>query len=430
MRLFDRIRGRKDEKGMTFSSTGGYGDQFWPFGWLRLLPGSQFDYRREAGLLWENSTALSGMTWIANNFVEAPLTVFRDVDGKAQSVEPHPFTELMASPNADYDSAYLFGGTVLSLIADGNAFYRVIRNGLGEPVELWYVPHWQINPRWKADGSEFISDYVYRINGKDYPVEKRDIIHLRHGIPDPRNPRRALSPLSAVLREVCTDNEASTLTAALLRNPAYPSMILSPKADMKPPTQDQRDDVKRQLGQINGDRAGSVGFLPFPMEIQKNSFSPAELAIDKVVRLPVAKICSALNIDPMVLHLPSENKTYANYGESVKAAYGSCLIPMQKSIGRQLKRQLPEMFADGEYPGFDYEHVLALSEDENDKYKRYQGVSFLTTNEKRQALGYKPIEGGDELSAATNEPAKDEEDDKKPKPKPKADDDETENDDE
>ena len=69
---------------------------------------------------------------------------------------------------------------------------------------------------------------MYRVNGKTYVLSKDDIIHYRDGI-DPENDRFGLSGLSAVLREVFTDNEAATYSAAILRNMGVPSIIVTPK---------------------------------------------------------------------------------------------------------------------------------------------------------------------------------------------------------
>src|SRR3546814_14292914 len=81
---------------------------------------------------------------------------------------------------------------------DGNAYWMIVRNGLGRPAELWYIPHWLIEPKWPANGSVFISHYVYSPGGgaASMEIDPAAVIHFRHGL-HPHNPRKGLSHGSA-----------------------------------------------------------------------------------------------------------------------------------------------------------------------------------------------------------------------------------------
>jgi len=55
-------------------------------------------------------------------------------------------------------------------------------------------------------------------------------VHLRNGL-DPRNVRLGLSPLTAELRDIFTDDEAAAYTATMLKNRGVPGLLIAPDSD-------------------------------------------------------------------------------------------------------------------------------------------------------------------------------------------------------
>src|SRR5690606_3251566 len=117
--------------------------------------------------------------------------------------------------------------TLLSYCLAGNAYWIKLRNGVGRPGELWYVPHWLMEPRGSEDGTVFLSHYLYRPGGRHEPIRlvPEDVVHFRHGM-DPRNPRLGLSPIDGVIREIFMDLESSNFVASLLHNMGVPGVVI------------------------------------------------------------------------------------------------------------------------------------------------------------------------------------------------------------
>ena len=99
---------------------------------------------------------------------------------------------------------------IVDYVTAGNAYWLKIRSRTGRVVQLWWAPQSLIEPRWPTDGSRFISHYDYRAGAMPVRISPEDIIHFRFGL-DPANPRKGLSPLASVLREIFTDDEAGPL---------------------------------------------------------------------------------------------------------------------------------------------------------------------------------------------------------------------------
>ena len=376
VRLTRHIAAGLKSLGFAGSGGAGYGG---PWGWLNaLLPGSQYDYRREAGNLWENSIILACLKWESDAFVEAPFHVEERVADGWQEIENHPLTNLIRNPNPvtpltpggmDWDETLLWTATKLSMSLDGNCYWYLDRNRLGQVAALQWLPHWMVEPQWPADGSVYIAQYCYRIGGKDIHIPRSDILHFRDGI-DPRNHRKGLSRLSAVLREVCTDNERATFSAALMRNMGVPGCAISPDGEGAelPDGMAPSDIAKIWQAKYTGDRRGEPFVSEIPMKITAVGLSPEKMIMDKVSRIPEARICAAFQISPIVLgmEIGLDNSTYSNYDHALQATYMSNVLRSQKiACGPIQRKLLPEMGGNPqqERACFDNSETPALQDD-------------------------------------------------------------------
>lgn len=368
-------------KGVPFAGIGGgtrsLGINEW-FGFNRTLSGTDYDYKAEAGAFWENGVVLAATNWIIRRWPEAPQVVYRyssNPDGLPKKYRQHPLLDIMKQ-SPYYDHFTLEMGLILSLIVDGNAYVLKLRSASGAVIGFRYIPHFQITPYWPKDGSEFISGYLFAVNGKYYKIAKEDVIHIKHGI-DPYNDRKGLSPLSAMLREICTDNENATYSASLMRNMGIPGTIITPKQPLpggQPMPTDVVEKFKQMLMDKVRDRRGEPFFQGYPVDIHNPGFSPEQMVLDKVQSIPVQRICAAIGIDAMVVGFPSAQKTYSNYKEAIETAYEGCLIPLQSTIDNQMTKDLQNDVVIGlkpkEYLGRDYSNVRCLQQDQDNLYTR------------------------------------------------------------
>lgn len=401
-----RSVGRALKAGFRYAGFGGgpYGWGYDPYGWWgRTLPGTAYDYRREAGTLWENSAVYCCISWIADNVVEAPAGVRRRVESKWQWMEGHPLAKLLKRPNSYYSAVDLWAATVISYCCDGNAYWYKVRSRAGKWVGCEYVPYYMITPAWQDNGTDFISAYHYRVDGSDLYFPPEDIIHFRNGI-DPYNVRKGLAPLRAVLREICTDNEVATFSAALVRNFGIPGAIVSLKEAPRGQTEapgyvapggvsvSVRDKLKTWWREeFTGDGRGGVLVSTLPLDVTNPGFKPSEMLLDKMRTIPETRVASALRIPPVVVGFQAglERSTYSNMAEAREAAFQNCIVPMHRTFASTLDQEA-EMLAPGEEVAWDYSEVRALQEDKNALYERLEkacGGPFMTPDEARSEAG-------------------------------------------
>ena len=186
---------------------------------MARLKRTRIDYRKEVGDFIDSSVVTSPIHWVQRELPAARLTVRQTArDGSTTERADHQALALIQRPNEFYGDLSLWAATVFSYLADGNAYWIKLRNGYARPAELWYAPHWAMEPKGSQDGSVFITHYEYRVGGQGVvEYDAADVIHFRHGL-NPRNPRKGLSPLDGVIREIFMDLESSNFVSALLKN--------------------------------------------------------------------------------------------------------------------------------------------------------------------------------------------------------------------
>lgn len=371
------------------------------------------DYVSEVGDPTGSSLVMAAVRWLGNTLPEAPLLVKEVTQkGDAQEVQNHPMVELLRRPNPYYSGSTLWKAFSLSWIIAGNCYLLKVRNGSGRVVELWYVPHWMLEPRWPRDGSQFISHYAYKVDGQEYRIERDDVIHFRDGI-DPNNTRLGLSPLTALYRELYGDVQATRYAARVSKNFGVPPFALMPKPDVNGVEVDVEKIKQGLMRAIGGDNTGKPLVLSSPFDIHEFGAKPNEMAIDSQHTFPEQRFAAVIGIPLAVLGLNGgfQASTYRNAEEATEAAYEGYLIPLHRYMEEELNVQLlPDMDdRPNRFVRHDLSQVRALQDDEDKKYKRlttaYAG-GWLKRSEVRSSTGF-PVAPEDEIYFT--EPKKEEE---------------------
>lgn len=379
-----------------------------------MLPGSHINWEAEARGAWRNSAVAICLSYVQDN-VPVPMQVVRTAGGKSTPIEGHPLTQLLRLPNPHYAGRTLQAATALSLDVEGVAYWIKRRNSAGRIVRLEWIPHWCMEPGWD-DRSDFIGWFNYSPGGsagmRRIPVE--DVVYFRTGI-DPENMRKGLSRLKAVLREVVTDNEANTFTASILKNMGVPGAIIMPKpttAGQVPTTWSQgfKDKLKALWKSMStGDKRGEAIVVEHGIEITVPGFSPEQLTLDKIRRIPEARIAAALRVPALVVGLSvGENqRTYNNMGQARRIGYEDAVMPLQDLMAETIELQLLPEFSTNvgaEQVVVDRSNVGVLQEARSELYSALGlavGGPFLTPNEARAELDMPDIDGGEQLGQAT-----------------------------
>ena len=340
------------------------------------LPRTTYAYGRDIRHGLDSNVIMSPVSWIMRTFSEAEPIVEAKRNDRWQQIEGHPVEILLKQPNAFYDGDALFKAVVISYCLDGNAYLIKRRNDIGDVLELWYAPHWMIEPKWPNDGATFISHYEYRPgSGEVINLLPRDVVHLRFGL-DPRNPRKGFSSLRPLLREIFTDEEASNFAASVLRNQGFPGVVISPKEGMSQTKEEARGLKDKFTNHWTGDRRGEPFVATKPTDISTFGFNPQQILLTGLRDVSEERVCAMIGLPAAVVGFGAglqQVKVGATMRELVRLARVNVINPMGSTFGKTFTTQLLSDFESDTQRSrvrFDMSGVSVFQEDETEREER------------------------------------------------------------
>jgi HK97 family phage portal protein len=360
-----------------------------------------------------NSAVFACLMTICAAYPEAPLKVYKRQRNREQAKQPaHPLQRLldMPTPLGELTVEEFWFWTAWAKHTDGNAYWRKIRSGndtTGNVVQLWPVSPALVEP--KTRKGEFISYYRVQTGPNEWEdVPTENMVHFRLGIDD-KDMRRGLSPLKRLIRQISTDDEADKFTDALLKNFAIPGLVVIPAAGTLI-TEDTADLISTKLSRkFSSDNRGKIAVMSRESKIEQFGFSPEQLDMAILHRIPEERIAAVIGVPPIIAGLGAglDRATYANFREAREMFTETKLVPMWRVDAARINASLLPDFVNPTarteiFTEFDITNVRALQEDEDRKYARLnigvQGARpWITVNEARADVGLPPVEGGDDL---------------------------------
>lgn len=385
----------------------------------------QVDYRYLIQEAWaKNVIVNAAIRKLAEAAATAPILLqSRTAAGRNWTdVKSGPFYNLLARPNPQTTWQQFVRQAVSSYCVTGNVFFEAVADGVTSsakrdaagpirefdttmaraPVELyiWQTQRTKIIP--SADG--FPAAYEYDVNG----VRRRFAVQpMRSAIWQWRSVSLGAtsagdwygeSPLLAAMRSVEVFNEERNYAKALLQNQAVPSGFLTTAED-KHLSDSQYAKLKQELAeQYQGAaNAGKPMLLEGGLTWQPSGMSPRDLQMQTIGDTAARQIALALGVPPQLLGIPGDS-TYSNFREANYAFARNTVLPMVTDLLQELLIWLKPWFAAGNTDyriTVDEDAIHALSDDRSQLWQRVEASTVLTTNEKREALGYEALPGAE-----------------------------------
>ena len=332
---------------------------------------------------------------IAENAASCSYLVFEG----AQERDAHPLALLLARPNPRQDGSVLLETLYAHLLLAGNAYVEAV--ALGDQVrELYALRPDRIKVVPGPDG--WAEAYDYAVAGRSVRFDQLaarvpPILHLTFF--HPLDDHYGLAPIEAAATAIDTHNAAARWNKALLDNSARPSGALVYSGPEGAVLNDQQfDRLKRELeatyqGSVN---AGRPLLLEGGLDWKAMSMSPKDMDFLETKHTAAREIALAFGVPPMLLGIPGDN-TFANYQEANRVFWRQTVLPLANRVGASLAQWLAPQFGDDARLMIDADRIDALSSDRAALWARVSNAEFLTPNEKREAVGYAPVEGGDRL---------------------------------
>ncbi|MCP1337287.1 phage portal protein [Futiania mangrovi] len=317
-----------------------------------------------------------------------------------QRLDTHPLLDLLRRPNPAQGGSEMLAALHVSLMLSGNGWLEAVsvpgRDG-PRVAELHVLRADRVKVVPGPDG--WPAAYDYTVGGRTHRFPggpEGAVLHLR--LHHPTDDHYGLSPLEAAARAVDIHNATSNWVKALLDNAARPSGALVYEGTGGAPnlTPEQFDRLKTELADhyTGAANAGRPMLLEGGLDWKPMGFSPSDMEFIEARNAAARDIALAFGVPPMLLGLPGDN-TYANYQEANRAFARQTVLPLMEKTAAALSRWLAPRFGADVRLAVDRDAIPALLPERDALWSRVHAADVLTVNEKRAALGYPPVEGGD-----------------------------------
>jgi HK97 family phage portal protein len=340
------------------------------------------------------SAVYQAIRLLSESVAGLPVHVYRETKGTKDKDNKHPAYPLLHDmPNPEMTSFDFWRAVMVSLLTWGNAYIRIIRDGGGQPTELYPLLPQTIEIYRNKAGELRYRQYTAGGTQNIYrPVI--DIMHIK-GLSS--NGLIGYAPLELAAQSLGVSLSADKYGASFFANNANPGGVLEHPGQLSPEAYDNllKSWEERHRASNN---AGKVAILEEGMTFRAIGLPPEQAQFLETRRFQVNEVARWFNIPPHMLS-DLERATYANvehlgiefvtyslqpYLINIERACHNCLfLPTEK------KRYYVKFNVDG-----------LLRGDIKTRFEAYgQGITYgiLSANEVRQLedMSMRDDPGGD-----------------------------------
>ncbi|WP_343313896.1 phage portal protein [Brucella sp. BE17] len=309
--------------------------------------------------------------------------------------ETHPLLELVTQPQFGLDGNSFLERLYGHLLISGNAYVERVDLPSGK-VELHLLKPERVSVETDTHGWPEVLVYRSGASVRRIRIGGRDAAGLHLKLFHPLDDHYGFAPLEAALMALDTHNAAGAWNKALLDNSARPSgaLVYAPK-DGGNLTEEQFERLKTELeeGYTGASGAGRPLLLEGGLDWKAMGYSPHDMDFIEAKNGAARDIALAFGVPPMLLGIPGDN-TYANYAEANRAFYRLTVLPLMGRTARAFSTWLGPLYGDNLRLEYDADRIEGLSAEREALWRRVSNASFLSDEEKREAVGYQASRRG------------------------------------
>jgi HK97 family phage portal protein len=340
---------------------------------------------------------------IAQGIASIPLLLYQNLSGHDHEVLEHPLLELLKRPSQHQAGSAWLESAIGYLLLAGNSYLEVVCHPVDQqPIEMYTLRPDRVKVIPGAHGSVIGYEYTVGSNRRVLRAppesDRHPILHLKFF--HPLNDWYGMSPLEAAAASIDQHNTVAAHNLALLQNGGRPSgaFILKPSSTMSGLTDTQRETLRQDLKRLyeGSSNAGRILMMEGDFSWHEMGLSPKDLDFIEGKHLSAREIAQAFGVPAMLVGIPGD-ATFSNYREARFHLWEDTILPLVEFLMAELNRWLAPYFGNDLRLTYDMDHIPALAPRREAYWSKIAQASFLTINEKRQAVGYTPIPDGNHL---------------------------------
>ncbi len=334
----------------------------------------------------DNPEIYSIINKIADTASSIQLSV---VDKDGEPIEGHWTEDLLSNPNEDTTFKELLYNYYVYLLAIGNSFMYSPKIEGGKVTEIWTMPSDLVLV---VSGAfyEPISGYKFKEGNQEIIFPKEEVMHSKLF-----NPRfnsgswvYGLSPISVASEIISSMNAGTKAMESSFENMGPPYIISSQMPEGL--TQEQQEMLeatyKKKYGVQN---AGKPMLTGTPVKVERLGVSPVDLNIIEGSQYGLKVLCNVYGVDSGLFN-DKDAATYNNLNQIRKDFITYTIKPLNDLFAQKLKQFLvPDEQVRFQ---FNYDDLEVMQESIYTRADALAKMDYLTPNEKREAVGFSPID--------------------------------------
>ena len=393
MNWFKRFFSSEKQHTQSASSTG-----------LGTVSWGERDYRNFAKEAYvTNFVGYRCVDIIAQAVSSVPWAVFKESEKSRIEQPNHELMRILHRANPDQGfSSFQLAVTSYLGIAGNSYIEKLSPDGgpnKGVPFELHTHQPDQIKPILTEQTQELLGHALIKngIEIKRWMIDpitgQSDLLHIKKF--HPLSDIEGLSPVEPAARSIDTSNEALTWNKKLLQNDARPGMVVIADSALAD-TQFLR--LKEQLNEkyAGAQNAGKTLLLEGAIkDVKEFGFSPKDMDFLEGNWDLVRQICATFGVPPQLLGVPGDS-TFANFEQARLFLWENTIFFYLGLIKDEYNNWFfPD--SDDVFVDYDLDEVPALAPRRQEKRDAIEKSTFMTIDEKREAMGMEKTPGGDVL---------------------------------
>ena len=311
-------------------------------------------------------------------------------------IEDHELLSLLYKFNpktTKYNSLYL---TILYFLKDGEVAWILEKpNGRVKPTALYVAPTSTLQVT-KKDEEGNPTSYRFTVGNKVQEIPA-DIVKIFIN-PNPNDPSRGMSVISAMADVVDNDTRMVKFNKALLGKSAVPSGSIELKGSLDA---GQTKLLKDQFDSLYSgyNNAGATIVLPNGAKFNPFGIPPKDMEYIEGRKMNREEILAIFGVPPIILGLGGDyNRATSETAERMFAKY--TLQPLMTMIVEQINISLTPIYGTNLLVTFSDLDIVDSEQKLNEQTAGYN--KWLTTNEIREENGLVPVQGGDMIYVPLN----------------------------
>lgn len=301
---------------------------------------------------------------------------------------------LHESPNRHMTPAEFWQCMVMNLYMRGNSYARLIRNNLGEVVEMYPIAAAQVTPV-VLDTGDLV--YAYQTDKGQVVLASESVLHIKdlgNGIVGIDR----ISYMSATLTEAVRAQAQATKTfknADKMSGLLYIDKVL---------TKEQREAVRRTFGEISEGSTSRLFVLEANMKFEPTQMTPEQAQLLTSRQFGVEELCRWFGVPPVLVGHSTVTAWGTGIEQIIDGFYKLTVRPEIVKIEQAVRARVLTPQQRSKFV-VEYSFDALLRANAPARFELYAKAvqnGLKTRNECRQLENDPPIDGANELTAQSN----------------------------